>query len=465
MTRQLNFIFLSSMLILASCGSIEPVSPEVRVDKTVDVPEAKVSIITLPIAMDLKPIFDKVNNEVPDYYKDAEQTCEGVSYAYEFKRAPILFNGEDESVRFTINGQYALKLNYCALCTNLFSSKGSCVVPRIYASCGVDETRRKIEIEYLTQLGIESDYSLKAKTKLAGVKAISPCKITVFNYNATQMVEEEFTSALKDVEEEIDEQITLLDIKPDIEEVWNSLSEDIDLGIYGKLNLNPEAVAVTPIKFEKDSAFFTAQIKARPAVRSLSDSQFNKKPLPNLAPFKKDDEFNIDLDIDYLYDSLNVLLQESLGGYETTLKKRKVFLDSIQVYGASDSRLSFRVKFSGSKQGTLYLTGTPAFEADSQFIAFPDLDFSIETKDALLKSAKWLFDGKITKTIRDYAQMDLRPTLNELKEELNKELNMEVEKGVFLDAKLDELAIRLIQPLEQRLLIRIYLNGKGSVRL
>ena len=171
------------------------------------------------------------------------------------------------------------------------------------------------------------------------------------------------------------------------------------------------------------------------------------------------------MDIFTNYDSLTSMLTSGLGGMELDLKGKKVIFDTVSVFGASNHQLHLRVVFSGTKSGILYLTGTPVFVADSQHISFPDLTYDLETKSALLNGAKWLFDKKITSTLREYSSMDLEPYLDTLRTELDKSLNMELDKDVYMSGKVKKVFIKHIQPETDQLHIRVHSLGNIAIKM
>jgi hypothetical protein len=121
------------------------------------------------------------------------------------------------------------------------------------------------------------------------------------------------------------------------------------------------------------------------------------------------------------------------------------------------------VAFSGKKKGILYLTGTPVFDVEKQIISFPDLQFDLRTKSALLKSAKWLFSDKITELLRASSTFDLKPQLAEMKKMLENELNTEISQGVKLKASVQSLKLSAIYPSSKTLILRV--NSTGVLKL
>ncbi|MFN5149002.1 MAG: DUF4403 family protein, partial [Flavobacteriia bacterium] len=171
------------------------------------------------------------------------------------------------------------------------------------------------------------------------------------------------------------------------------------------------------------------------------------------------------LDIIASYDSLTSILTKELSGKRVEIKKNEIIFKTIGIEGASDKQLTIKVGFEGSKKGTLYLVGTPIFDSLKQVISFPDLSFDIQTKNALLKSAKWLFSEKITDMMRASAVFDLNPHLVEMKKSVQKEMNRELTEGVRLSGKIEGLEIINIFPNHHNLIIRAHSTGEMKLSM
>lgn len=452
------------LLVLASCGSIKPEAPEIIVQEDRKIPDAPMSAIKVPIKINLKPYFDETDRGIDRKFSGEEQNCSGVSFQYRFLRSPIKFKGVGKKLLFDVDGKYSVALNYCPSCSDLFSSEPYCLTPRIYASCGVNEPMRKIEVGYATEIGVTKDYRLQSVTKLRKLEPKSPCKITAFEYDATSTLKSEVKKALQDLERDIDKEISAVSLKEDIKDTWQLLAASTDLEGYGFLELNPKGISMGKITYAGDTAYFNAILKAKPIIRSIPSGK-TPPPLPRLSDYNDREGFDITMDLQYGYDSLNAILSRNIKGTKLDVKGKEVIFGDITIHGASNEKLSIKVDFSGSKSGTLYLTGTPHFDANLQHISFPDMEFDVKTKSALLKSAKWLFDKKVTKLIRESASMDLKPYLDDLRKELTKSLNGELDKGVHMYGRVKEIKINEIHPMSNQLFVRLHSLGKLGIRL
>jgi hypothetical protein len=450
------------ILFLASCGAIKPKQPQITENK-IQV-EQKVSTIHVPIEVNLKNYLTEAEKQTPKKFEDEKQACEGVSFWYKLERNPLEFDGKGNQLLLDLSGKYAIKINYCPKCTGMFSDKENCVVPRVFASCGINEPMRRIKVSTSTALSVNKDYKIEANTSLKEIVTEDKCEITVFKYDATEKLVEEMEKALKGVTADIDKKIEQTDLKKEVQKIWKELNNPIVIPSVGYFYLSPTSLAVSTPNFSKDKLNMTVSINAFPKV-SLEEKKMITPPLPELNPSNGEKGFQISLAIQGKYHSINALLAQNLNGKEIQLKKEKIKIDSVLILGAINQKLSFKVHFSGKKSGILYFTGTPTFDKEKQIISFPDMDFDIETKNTLLKSAAWLFDDLITAKIREYAVYDLSKDLNSNKKMIEKELNRELDKGVYMETKLKSVRIDQIIPLRDELWIVTNLVGEMEIKL
>lgn len=463
---QLNFKVLINALflvILSGCGAVSPEAPDEMVIQEV-LPEEDLSTINIPIKLNLRPYFDDTEKSVDREFKGNEQFCEGVSYSYRFIRDTIQFLGKGSKLFFDVNGKYALKLNYCPKCTNILGTGDNCVTPRVYASCGVNEDMRELHVAYEMSVEIEKDFTIASQTKLRKVEALNPCEVTMFNYDATETLKEEIKKSLKSVEKDIDKELKAVDLRSEMEETWKLLQEPSDLDGYGYLYMHPKSISVGDIRFKGDTAYFTASLVAKPTIE-LSKSKMALKALPSLSKHVPKKGFDIVTDVYAPYDSLSSLITTNIAGTETEVGGKKIRFDEVEITSANRNQINLKVLFSGDKSGTIYLNGTPAFDAATQHLSFPDLQFDLKTKSALLKSAKWLFNSKITETLKEAASFDLNPYLDSLQSIVTQSLNTELTDGVNMKGKATKMDIRFIHPFSDKLHLRVHCEGKLEIEM
>lgn len=455
------FLFPLVFLLITACGNLKPKTPTPQIEASPNLTQAN-SVVSIPIEINLKNYFQQAEKSAPKNLKGEDSKCQGLSYAYRFEREPIEFDGKGSDLFVTINGKYGLKANYCPLCTSLFGPE-TCVSARVYLSCGDGkEPMRRIQIEYQTNIQVASNYQIQSTTKLKNLKALDPCEVSFVNYDVTKQVLDEVEKNLVKTAKELDKQIESFQLRPEVQKIWDQLNTEIDLKEFGKLNLHPSQLSMGDVNFQKNKLSLSVGLELNP-ILSLYSLEKNKKSLPNLQKKVAGEGFNLNVDIKSTYDTINARLAQSMKGQEFDIQGKKVILNEVKIFGASNSNVLIEVLFSGSKSGKLFLLGAPYFDKNTQEIGLKNVSFDLDTKDALLRSIKWLFNPKVTQLIEKNSRFSIKKELETCKQEIEKQLNAGFGDGIKSIGKLNQLDIDGIYPAEKDLSLRVRLSG--SLRL
>lgn len=461
--RQLLYILSITFFVLfTGCKTIQPAAPSNEIEPIPPI-EQPVSHIIVPVELSLAPYFNDIDRSIDKEFNGGEQQCDGVSFNYHFQRKPITFTAENKKITYDVAGEYWIKMSYCPSCTDVFSSQPKCISPRIPFSCGINEPLRKMELQYSTTIGINEHYQLVGQTKLERLEAKDPCKVTVFKYDATEILLKEVKKALTHLTVDIDKEIGKFSFKKDAEAAWKNAHQTLAFAPYGYLHIQPKSIALTPPFFQKNKLYTTLSIEANP-VFSHNPAHSTITPLPPLKQVQavQSDEFDLTLDMQLNYDSISYVLQSIYGKKELLIKNRKVIIDSIEITGAAKNQLIIAVAFSGYKKGKLYLTGTPVFDVATQTLSIKHLDYDLATKHVLVKTAKWLFNDRILNALQNATLQDLTPQLEQLKTVVNEQFHYSY-PPISVNGKVNHLSVASIYPTEYELIIRVIVKGKMKV--
>ncbi|MDG1842013.1 MAG: DUF4403 family protein [Crocinitomicaceae bacterium] len=453
------------LLFFASlgCKSINVPIPEENHQIGSFVKKQELSIIDVPVTVDLDLLFKTINNVVPKKFIGSESLCEGVSFSYVLERNPISYKTKDKSLSLVFNGKYKLNLNYCPKCTYLFDKKGSCITPRIAFSCGENEPMRNVSFSFFTKLNINNNLSLSANTKLTHLDILDPCKVTAFNFDISSRVKKEFELSLKDFAAEINKKISSFDLKGKISSVWNDFSKPIKIKDLGFFYLQPFQFSASEFSYSKNSAKINLSFVSKPSLFTNDTVKVLKKPLPSLTSYLKKDGFNIQLDIKASYDSLSSIINNKISGKKIKIKGRLFRFESCSVSSTINNKILFKIKFSGRKHGFIYLIGSPVFDKEQQVLYFKDVSFSLKTKNHLLKSSSWILSPTICKYIESASILDLQKEFSKIKTVLEKELNNKKVNGFQLKSSINSLSLIEFLAMKKSLFLRLNLTGKLSV--
>lgn len=448
--------------VLTSCKTVQATAPTAT---PVEAPKTLIerNELVIPIEMDLTKYLNQAKEQVPPSYFGSDKRCEGVAYDLFFERTGVKMLADNNHIETIVDGKYWIKLSYCVKCTDLFSAQPACISPRIPFSCGIDEAMPKIKLTLNTDVAVTSDYKLKTSTKLTNLKSLSPCQVTVFKYNITETLMEEMQKALTKEMGNIDKGLSKVSFESAFKDVWNGLQKPITIPGIGYLHFSPTALKITPIILSDNKINTTLVLSTNSYVNTQKESATNHN-LPPLEQIKKlpHDTFELHTDFNLNYDSLTKLIKPSIVNKRIDFKKKYIVIDNAVFSCLNNNELMIKIDFSGSKKGTIYLKGNPAIDSLNQFY-INNLNFDLETKSILLKSASWMFNDKILNELKKASTLSLNPILSDIKSQIDKQLDFNI--GEFIiTGRAHHLAVENLYSATEGLFIRTFFRGTVHVK-
>jgi hypothetical protein len=110
------------------------------------------------------------------------------------------------------------------------------------------------------------------------------------------------------------------------------------------------------------------------------------------------------------------------------------------------------------------LAGFPQYNDQTKEIFFDKLDYVLDTKSALLRTANWLAQGLILKKIQQTCRYSITPNLEEGKKSMKQYLsNYSPMEGVFVNGKINDISFQKIQLTNKAIIAFIKINGNVNV--
>lgn len=187
--------------------------------------------------------------------------------------------------------------------------------------------------------------------------------------------------------------------------------------------------------------------------------------LPRLRPaVGADRRFRVAVNTEIHYRDLlaiasPLLLNRELGG-----DGRSVILKELDVYGNGD-RLMVKVATAGSIEGVFYLTCRPVFNPQTNVVSVEDVDFDIESRNLLIKSADWLLHGSFRNSIREKLNMDLGQRLAQARELADRSMaRLPLADNAILTGTVKDVRLNDVMVQKDRISIGVYLEGESAIR-
>jgi Domain of unknown function (DUF4403) len=173
--------------------------------------------------------------------------------------------------------------------------------------------------------------------------------------------------------------------------------------------------------------------------------------------------FHLALPITVEYSRINEQLEREMIGqvFEMPLGE-SIQIDGVQLYGSGD-KLILALVVSGGMNGNLYATGTPVFNENLGMLRFLDLEFTVDTRNVLVRSANWMFHESLLSSLKEHAYIDLSDQIHTLRSRLKSALTRELASDARLEGDVTTLRPRGIYPTSGG--VEVHLIADGSMWL
>jgi hypothetical protein len=243
------------------------------------------------------------------------------------------------------------------------------------------------------------------------------------------------------------------------------MSEPTELRPGLWLALNPEGIGVVPVTFAEGELHTGIQVRLRPEVSAGAKPNVSPKPFPEADIAAPSDTFKLQIPVDVKHLFVQARLDKALdlddGGMTITMSGYSVRVTSADVTGQG-SKIAIKLTFAGDLDGTAYLTGTPYYDTSTHMLSFPDLDYTLETSEALLKSANWFAHGEVRDRLRERFTLDMAQPIEQMKQGLGAALNRS-RGNVHLHGTVEELNLLGVYRLPNGDVFTAYLAASGKI--
>ena len=469
-----TIVFGSLMVSLASCKITAPAPEMVNVEIPSSPPPA-VSHINIPVNISIDPILKFANESSSPIIRNPEWpnftsfgSCDGPQAKYDVFRENL--NGYVVGNKFVVGTKawYGIEGNYCTNCV-----WGTCVHPRIPFSCGSgNETKRRVEIEFSTNLSMNENYQLITSTSLTKLNPMDPCQLTFLKLDMTEEIMKAMRPSLFDVCKYIDQQCLQLDFKSYANEAWKQLNSQMEIPGYGYLTFNASNFKLGPMYGYGNILQVNLGIDATPVI-SLDRNE--NTSIPPLPPLNVQNEltsgFIIEMPIKSSYESLSTKVNELTAGstFASDDQKKSITVKQLALSGLGNQKIQMevlcdmKVGFKKYKNCKFFLALTPNIDPTNNKMSVSSIEVDSKSKHLLMNAGVDVFQTKLAETIQSACNIDLTPMLQSAKAEIEKQLNSELMPGVNLKGLLNTLKITGFYPTQKELQINVALNGNLQI--
>jgi hypothetical protein len=165
------------------------------------------------------------------------------------------------------------------------------------------------------------------------------------------------------------------------------------------------------------------------------------------------------------YESASQIITSNFQGKEFASGSRKIIVQKVEMW-QKDGKIIIALDMTGSMNGTIYLSGIPNYNAITKEIYFDQMDYVLNTKGVLTKTANWLLQGVILKRIQENCRYSIKENLDEGKKSLLPYLNnFSPMKGVFVNGTLNDFEFEKVEVTDKAIIAFITTTGKMNVKI
>ncbi|HEY4150784.1 MAG TPA: DUF4403 family protein [Chitinophagaceae bacterium] len=435
-----NALILAGIVCLVSCSTSKKTSQTAAANVTT-LPTLPESNINVPIKIVMGPVLAKASVLIPreitsDGWPQYLRTACDFHYKYRFVPGSFTFNCVNNQVLVNLSGVYQVSGERCVC------AFGKQTTPWIGGGCGFDkEPMRKTEILIGSALSFQPNYTVHIQTMTQKVNALEKCVVSMFSMDITQQVMDSIRSSTNAFCHGLDSAVNGLDFSSTTKTLAERINKKVPMGGYGYLKINPSAVRMGKMNYNKDTLQATLGISCYPELHSDSTNNYTASFLPPLQMADKPAGITVYTNAHYGYDFINHLINQMVKDTSFVVEGHTVILKNVQVSGEENGKVELKVDFAGDKKGVLYLVGTPRLDTATQVISIPDLDYSLKSNDLALNMGKTLFSGKILHALRSRSTIRISDLVEHNRASINAQLNKKIMEGVFSTGSLIDLKV------------------------
>ena len=461
-------VFLSLFLWQCKPGSMqEPKAPrETYLYSDMQIQNEKhLSVVNLPLEIPLSELEKQINTQLngliyeDNSYDDYDQDN---LKAKVWKLSPIKVQALDSTFLFEV----PLKV---------WVSVGYKVSPLGITLSGYKDTEFALKIRFISKIGVAPDWRVVTHTTVDSYDWISEPNIKVagFAIPVKSMVSRTLNRNFAKITQAIDQQVgEAIELKKYARQAWDLACQPVEISReYNTwLVVVPTAVVMTPLLVRNN--IIRTSMGIRGYTQTVTSPQ---KPeikgdmrLPNLQTVEKiPEEFKVGLISMIPYKEASRLAAAQFVGEKFSFSNGRYTIEitDIDMYGQNE-KLVIKAGLKGSLTGTIYLKGTPFYNPVTKNLSLKDLDYDLDTRSVILKTANWLMQGKFSKMMEQQLVFPVGGQITQAHSTIQSALtNNTLAKGVVLNGTLNEIMPDRVYLTPDHIYSVVFATGRASLRV
>lgn len=410
------------------------------------------SFINIPVTIQIKDIETLTNKNLTGLIYDDSSFDKDDLKLKIWKEAPIKISYEKGKIKtiFPLKTQVFYRIGTDKLGVSLYD---------------VREFNMNGTVTLLSDVGL-SNWNLKTNTTLVSLvwKEHPTMKLFGQNIAITSVIIPTVALFKDDIVESIDEALAeSMNFKPQVLDALETICKPFQMSetYESWLRIVPEELYTTDAQINKDAVSFTMGMKClmETIVGAEPKSKFDRNKIV-LKPVKDiPNRVTTNIAAVSTYEDASRLMTNNFKGQVFGSGSKKVSVENVEIW-QNNKKLIIGLSLKGVVDGTIYLSGYPQYNAVTQEVYLDQLDYVLDTKGVIAKTANWLASKIILLQLQQYCRYSIKPNLDEGTDNILSYLNnYAVMPGVFVNGQLGEIRFQNIQLTNQAIVAFIEIDG------
>lgn len=414
------------------------------------------SFINIPVNIQIKDVETLTNNNLTGLiYDDNSFESDDLKLKI-WKEAPIKITYENGKIKtiFPMKAQVFYRIGTSKLGIDLYD---------------IREFNMNGTVTMLSDVGL-SNWNLKTNTRLISLEWKEHPSMKLFGQNIpiTNIIIPAIALFKDDIVESIDKALAeSMNFKPQVLDALETICKPFQMSetYESWLRIVPEELYTTDATLTKTEVRFTMGMKCQmeTIIGAEPQPKFDRNKIV-LKPVK-DIPNRVTTSIVAIssYEDASRLMTNNFKGQVFGSGSKKVSVENVELWQNSQ-KLIIGLSLKGAVNGTIYLSGYPQYNAVTQEVYLDQLDYVLDTKSVMAKTANWLASKTILLQLQQNCRYSIKPNLDEGKANILKYLNnYTVMPGVFVNGQLGDITFKNMQLTNDAMVAFIEIDGNVAI--
>ena len=315
-----------------------------------------------------------------------------------------------------------------------------------------------------------TNWKLNTTTELKSLEWNESPTMTVFGKNVpvTYLINPGVKLFKSKIEKKIDAAIEKsMDFKPNVLAALEKICIPFQMSdVYQSwLRIVPIEIYSTNAKLKNDTFMLEMGMKCNmeTLIGSKPESKFDATKIILKSVTNIPEAITANIVAVSTYQEASKIMTKNFSGQEFSSGSNKIKVQNVAIW-QKKGKMIIALDVMGSVNGTIYLAGFPQYNEQTKEVFFDKLDYALDTKNKLMRTANWLTQGLVLRKIQQSCRYSIRPNLEEGKQSMMNYLkNYSPMQGVYVNGKMEDIQFQKIELTNQAIIA--FIKVKGAVNI